>query len=546
MQDEPLLAAQQAMQAARALVESGRLKEAEAVYRSIIHANPDRSDAHNNLGYVLERTGRPEAAERSYRTAWELQPENAGANSALGNILRQLGRYDEAEQRLRHALAIDGRSVEALNNLGIVLQHTGRLPESVRAFQTAIEINPAAAEVHANLGTVLTHAGRLADAELHCRRALQISPAYPGAHYNLGVVLGLAGRTREAEQSYRRALTAAPQMASAHQNLGNLLLAKGAFAEGFSEYEWRIQGTHGTDYLPDPRDTARFLPRPSTVLPVTWGGKHILLLSDQGIGDDLFFLRFAPALRSQGARLLYRAPPQLAALVSRSGWVDEVVPDTLPLPEFDHCFAISDLALLAGVPAKLPRAPSHVAQPARVEAMRKRLEKAGPRPWIGVTWRAGTGYKVSEYATLLFKAIGPRNLGAILAPVEARVLSLQRNPTTAETARFEEGLGRAVVDLSPLNEDLEDMCALLSLLDAYVGVSNTNMHLQASLGLTARVLVPWPAEWRWMESGGRSPWFPGFQLFRQSVDCDWRPALDALAASVQLEFESGPLRRETR
>ena len=59
------------------------------------------------------------------------------------------------------------------------------------------------------------------------------------------------------------------------------------------------------------------------------------------------------------------------------------------------------------------------------------------------------------------------------------------------------------------------MAAVLSLIDEYVGVSNTNMHIRAGLGKTARVLVPFPPEFRWMHAGSQSPWFAGCQLYRQ-------------------------------
>ena len=80
------------------------------------------------------------------------------------------------------------------------------------------------------------------------------------------------------------------------------------------------------------------------------------------------------------------------------------------------------------------------------------------------------------------------------------------------------------------------MLGLLAVIDEYVGVSNTNMHLRAGIGRTARVLVPWPAEWRWMAAGDTSPWFPGFRVHRQRQDGDWHEALtrlhDDLAAAA--------------
>ncbi len=80
------------------------------------------------------------------------------------------------------------------------------------------------------------------------------------------------------------------------------------------------------------------------------------------------------------------------------------------------------------------------------------------------------------------------------------------------------------------------MLALLVLLEDYVGVSNTNMHLRAATGRTARVLVPHPPEWRWMAEGGESPWFKGFAVYRQGLDGDWDQAFGRLARDLARSF----------
>jgi len=61
-------------------------------------------------------------------------------------------------------------------------------------------------------------------------------------------------------------------------------------------------------------------------------------------------------------------------------------------------------------------------------------------------------------------------------------------------------------------------------------VSNTNMHLRAALGRTARVLVPLPPEGRWGSSGEVSPWFPGFAVYRDTAG--WDAALERLRADL--------------
>jgi hypothetical protein len=87
--------------------------------------------------------------------------------------------------------------------------------------------------------------------------------------------------------------------------------------------------------------------------------------------------------------------------------------------------------------------------------------------------------------------------------------------------------------LTAWNEDLEGMLALLALADEYIGVSNTNMHLRAGTGRTARVMAPRPAEWRWLPGGSESPWFPGFQVYRQGTDGKWDAAFDRLERDLR-------------
>jgi len=93
-------------------------------------------------------------------------------------------------------------------------------------------------------------------------------------------------------------------------------------------------------------------------------------------------------------------------------------------------------------------------------------------------------------------------------------------------------LGPRLLDLSDLNDDLEGMLALLGLIDEYICVSNTNTHLRAGRGRACRVLVPMPPDYRWMESGDESPWFPGLSLYRESVTEGWAPAFGTLSRDL--------------
>jgi hypothetical protein len=176
-------------------------------------------------------------------------------------------------------------------------------------------------------------------------------------------------------------------------------------------------------------------------------------------------------------------------------------------------------------------------EPERVDRLSRRLQSFGPPPYIGVTWRAGPALEEQLEGRLTWvygKQIPIEELAAVLRPLQATIVVLQRRALEHERLRFRSALGREAHDLSEVHDDLQDALAVLSLLHEYIGVSSTNMHLLAGIrGKHARVLAQTPAEWRWGLEGDSSPWFPGFRVYRQARDRTWTAALNRLAADLR-------------
>ena len=105
-----------------------------------------------------------------------------------------------------------------------------------------------------------------------------------------------------------------------------------------------------------------------------------------------------------------------------------------------------------------------------------------------------------------------------------------------DVGAFARALGRPAPDLAVGDDDLEDLLALMGLVDEYIGVSNTNMHLRAAAGRVARVLVPLPPEWRLGAVGAESTWFPGFRIYREAPATGWGGALAQLTADLAAAF----------
>jgi len=263
------------------------------------------------------------------------------------------------------------------------------------------------------------------------------------------------------------------------------------------------------DFFATQRGGSYTLPAPAQL-----AGREVCLIAEQGYGDILFFLRWAPLAIEAGATLRFLGQRGILPLASRSGLFESVHEFGDPeAPGGAMPLLIGDLPAVFADRDPLSVMSLRIApRPERLTHWRHLLGQAGPRPWVGVTWRAGLGPDTQPHG--LYKAIPSDLLLTRLGPHAGTVVALQRAPMPGEIEAASHLLDRPLHDFSRMNDDLEDAIALVALLDRHVGVSNTNMHLRAGAGRAATVFVPFPPEWRWFAQGD-SPWFPGFRVIRQ-------------------------------
>ena len=499
------------------LLDLGRPAEALQALGSGLEISPGHPETLHNLGLVLERLGRLEEAEARYRAAAAARPGQLASLFALGRTLLERQKPAEAEPFLARALSARADWADARAALALALEALGRDSEAERVLRAAPEATQAGIAV--NLANLLARQGRAAEALPILEAAVARSPGDPAARHNRANVLASLGRIDEAMAGYRDAIGLAPAFPDPHFGLSRWLLARGELAQGWEENAWRPPNLpswlprEGLSRSADPAAVERALRE-----------RSLEIVEEQGLGDVVFYLRWAPWFASQGWRVTLRVSPRLAPLLARAGsWT--MRPD-LAAPLGVDCAAmpVGDLPQLAvrlGGPAKADSLRIEP-RPDRLEAARQALAEAGPAPYTALTWRAG---------------VGRRFVGRDMLSKEAEALALWRHVDAGGTlVAMQRGLregeldllrphARAVADFAGWTEDLESLLGLLAAIDGYAGVSNTNMHLLAALGRHATVVVPHPPEWRWAGEDG-SPWFPGFKVVRQGPGEPWPHALD--------------------
>ena len=526
---------------ARAL--GGHLDEAETLLRKVTERHPDEVLGWFNLGNVLRDQRRHRDAADCFAKALDLQPQYADAHNNLGSALHALNFLEDAEQEYRACLALVPTHAHARLNLASVLIDAGRFADAEAEARPTLEQTPHDALAHIMLGAALSHQGRTREALQSYQSAARLAPADGHMAETLAMALAATGMLDEALTEFDRALQLDPQLESVHRARGVALLAAGRFVEGWKGYLHRAPAA---DIDGKTAEISR-----TQELPDRLSGASLLLQRYQGLGDELFCLRYAPALAKAGAKLIYVGSSKLRSLLGRVECLSVVLEAFDPVPLVDATLSIKNLPMALHAHAvkhmlpddaekssawlDTPPPPLRIPpQDERVAEMQARLRSAGDPPYIGLTWRAGTLPREQTGTQWnLFKTFEPTLLANTLSGVPGTLLALQRHPVPGEIERCSAAFGRTVHDFTNVNEDLESMLALLSLIDEYIAVSNTNVHLRASAGRHARVLAPQPPEWRWMLSGNGSPWFPGFSVYRQSVDGDWSEALASLARDLR-------------
>lgn len=488
----------------------GQLAEAAGLYRKILDSDPNSADALHLLGVIELQNRDAEKGLALMDRAMALRPVDPDILSNRGLALFGLQRVDEALESYDRALAIRPRDPKSLNNRGNALRALGRAEDAIASYDSALAMAPDFTDAFVNKANLLQDLNRFLEALACYDRALAIDPNHVAAHHWRGSALHNMSRFREALASYDLALSLNPDLTEARANRAFTRLLLGDFAGGWQDYLYRasVRQMHPAS--------------PALPLPADLRGSRVLVLREQGLGDELFYVRFAAALKARGATILIQASESLVGTISRSGAADHVFSNDEMPSGTSHTVAAGDLPYLLGMaaPADIPPPLALTPLPDTVAAMANRLAALGPPPYIGVTWRT------------FRKEVPRQELASALAHVPGTLLALQHLPEQGEVENFAREVGRPVHDFSALNESLEEMLALLFIIDEYVCVSNTNVLLRAGAGKTSRVLVTCPADFHWMAEGQQSPWFPGTTIYRQDQSGEWGRALAALKADL--------------
>jgi Flp pilus assembly protein TadD len=410
---------------------------------------------------------------------------------------------------------------QALAIRGTILSEQGRFEEAIPPLLRACATTPSVAAWHNILIRALRLTHRLDDALAAARTALKLSPERPSLLFSLGKVHMDRGETDAAMDLFLEVLARDPESAEAHLSIGQILLARGEMRPGWREYEWNRRLEHAKPVMPEmtrPEWNGMRLP-----------GKRILLVADQGYGDVLQFVRYAPLVAPFCEQIVVACAPELSSLISRMPGVGVAASRWSDVPTHAAWCRLSSLPqIFDTTPDTIPCGQFYLSpDPALVETWARRLdERLGTRrPRVGLVWQGRTSHPNDARRSLRLAA-----LTSILSVPDTSFVSLQRPVPAHDTTLVRQA---RLLDLAEELTDFDVTAAIMTNLDLVITVDSAVAHLAGALGVPAWVLLGNPSDWRWMLEREDSPWYPSVRLFRQSHPGAWQPPIDRAASALQ-------------
>ena len=420
----------------------------------------------------------------------------------------------EAYKQTAIELFKDPDSAEYLANRYTILSTKPRSPAQLAIARRCFECAPNEFIAVFNYASCLSRAGM--DGLPYFERALALAPGDQKALalHHIGLAHHDSGNYEAALKYYNMAAEIDPGRRLIGQSMAIAKLAMGKLRDGLYEFEVK--------HHIKPR-------KPISESGIPWwageelDGKRVIVTHEQGFGDTLQFIRFAPILRGQCRELVFSGHESIAPLIAEQfDCFDDVINEVGP---FDADFVTSPMAATALMGIEydgVSDSPYMTVAPVNLPE-RGRLK-------VGISWKGSPGY-----ANDALRSASLTDFCPLFDLPGAAFYSLQVRPGPSEISDL--GLDGFIADLGSTFGDWRDTAAAIAALDVVVATDSANAHMAGALGKPCLLLLGKAPCWRWMK-GDRTPWYANTKIFRQERVDEW----PMLAVRRELEQMIGNVR----
>ena len=351
---------------------------------------------------------------------------------------------------------------------------------ALKYYAEALTEDRRSASAFNNYGNVLRELGDPVGAMPFLQRSIQLAPTHPTAQFNLAVAYLLAGD----------------------------------YARGWPQYESRWNYEHLAGALPtysQPRWTGQDIK-----------DKTVLVVGEQGHGDNIQFVRFIGDIVSRGARVVLTLNASLRPLILGPS-IPTILVEGDPLPEFDYWIPIMSIPGVIGTTVEnIANVQYYLTADVQLQKQWQTVLGHKTRLRVGFCWSGRRDTWINRHKAMPFETM----LALVRRNPDYEWVNLQCDCTAEEEAEL---VAAGVRAYPGAIQNFADSAALLMHMDVVLSVDTAVAHLAGALGRPVWIMLSqYALDWRWLLDRDSSPWYSTARLFRQPTMGDWTTVTDKI------------------
>ncbi|MBF0448771.1 MAG: tetratricopeptide repeat protein [Magnetococcales bacterium] len=486
--------------------------------------NHNDASLKKELGDVIElqKNGQNEEAILRLQSLSSQFPGHSKPYFLLGISHYHLKEFDQATDQISRAIAINPNAAEYHTSLGVVFSASGKKKLAELRWRAAIRLKPEQPEAYFHLGDAHIDRGQAQKAIDWLKQAVALKPTFLEAWNNLGLCYKALKQPAQAKNCFEKTIKLDPDFINGHVNLAVTHLITGDYINGWQEYLWRFKLQESPIAFSAPEGVPLWRGEPLA-------GKHLLLLSEQGFGDTLQFVRYLPILKTLCQQITLISPKLLLPLLERMTEIDRLESQDQSLGTIDYYLPLMTIphvlkTTLESIPTQTPYLSC---DPEQIQAWSDRLPEVPLR--IGLVWE---GKPLFQNDPLRRRSVTLESL-APLAANDRKILfvSLQKGEPARQIEHAPEPMN--ILNLDSHINNFADTAAIIENLDLVITIDTATAHLCGALAKKVWILLPYAPDWRWGLESDRTPWYPSAKLFRQQTPNQWQEPIEQMAAQLK-------------
>ena len=533
-----------------------RLDESEKVSLFLLSKNENSVEYLQNLHSTYLKKNKISKSEPLVKKILQIDNKNYGALRDLGYIEYLKGNIENAHIIFKKIVNKKTTDPFALNIFGLVFLKKNLFQDAINIFNQAISHNPKYIDSYNNLGKAYFDLEDLDRAFIFFKKAYKISKNNSKTLINIGNFLSLRDKNLYAIKAYEKALTNDPHNIEVYSNISLAYARNRDFKNANKFYELAQQNNNispalnlsmaylyiyknnferAWDFFESRKYNSKFRQKESLIKKASEAkketiiNKKILVLREQGIGEEILFSSMYKELIALNNNLKIETDKRLISIFERSFQNKIFVPDGYyskkekVLKKFDSIiFAGSLCAYFRKNKKDFLKVPYLVADQTKTKEVKKNQIFSTHQLKIGISWKSVVSVygrlkslKLSDFAPLFKK--GRQFINLQYGDVEGEI-NLKENKNL-ELYSF---------DTIDLFNDLEGLMSILKNIDVFVTVSNSTAHIAAAMGIKTFLICPKKSStyFYWSNENNITPWYKNVEIFQ--VDKSLNITLDKI------------------